>query len=91
MKDIKQVSLIQRVLLEVEQFKKHKLNEFLVGETDWWYSPINDIVMAMTNGEEPGPFKYAEVETNDWLWVMSTIDGNLVLDEKGEKNEAMDR
>lgn len=83
MKDIKQVSLIQRVLLEVGQFKKHKLNEFLVGETDWWYSPINDIVMAMTNGEKPGPFKYAEVETNDWLWVMSTIDGNLVLDGKG--------
>lgn len=85
MKDIKQVSLIQRVLLEVGQFKKHKLNEFLVGETDWWYSPINDIVTAMTNGEKPGPFKYAEVETNDWLWVMSTIDGNLVLDGKGEK------
>lgn len=83
MKDIKQVSLIQRVLLEVGQFKKHKLNEFLVGETDWWYSPINDIVMAMTNGEKPGPFKYAEVETNDWLWVMSTIDGNLVLEVKG--------
>ncbi|AAM83065.1 hypothetical protein CHPC974_001275 [Lactococcus phage CHPC974] len=83
MKDIKQVSLIQRVLLEVGQFKKHKLNEFLVGETDWWYSPINDIVMAMTNGEKPGPFKYAEVETNDWLWVMSTIDGNLVLEGKG--------
>ena len=91
MKDIKQVSLIQRVLLEVGQFKKHKLNEFLVGETDWWYSPINDIVTAMTNGEKPGPFKYAEVETNDWLWVMSTIDGNLVLEGKGEKNEAMDR
>lgn len=88
MKDIKQVSLIQRVLLEVGQFKKHKLNEVLVGETDWWYSPINDIVMAMTNGEKPGPFKYAEVETNDWLWVMSTIDGNLVLE---GKNEAMDR
>lgn len=83
MKDIKQVSLIQRVLLEVGQFKKHKLNEFLVGETDWWYSPINYIVMAMTNGEKPGPFKYAEVETNDWLWVMSTIDGNLVLEGKG--------
>lgn len=83
MKDIKQVSLIQRVLLEVGQFKKHKLNEFLVGETDWWYSPINDIVMAMTNGEKPGPFKYAEVETNDWLWVMSTIDGNLVFEGKG--------
>ena len=83
MKDIKQVSLIQRVLLEVGQFKKHKLNEFLVGETDWWYSPINDIVTAMTNGEKPGPFKYAEVETNDWLWVMSTIDGNLVLEGKG--------
>lgn len=91
MKDIKQVSLIQRVLLEVGQFKKHKLNEVLVGETDWWYSPINDIVMAMTNGEKPGPFKYAEVETNDWLWVMSTIDGNLVLEGKGEKNEEMDR
>ncbi|MDA2898249.1 hypothetical protein [Lactococcus lactis] len=83
MKDNKQVSLIQRTLLEVAQFKKHKLNEFLIGETDWWYSPINDIVMAMTNGEKPGPFKYAEVETNDWLWVMSTIDGNLVLDGKG--------
>ncbi len=23
------------------------------------------------------------LETNDWLWVMSTIDGNLVLDGKG--------
>ena len=83
MKDNKQVSLIQRVLLEVEQFKKHNLNEFLIGKTDWWYSPINDIVMAMNNGEKPGPFKYAEVETNDWLWVMSTIDGTLVLEEKG--------
>ncbi|ADJ61079.1 hypothetical protein [Lactococcus cremoris] len=40
MKDNKQVSLIQRTLLEVAQFKKHKLNEFLIGETDWWYSPI---------------------------------------------------
>ncbi|MCU5753426.1 hypothetical protein OBG91_07515 [Lactococcus lactis] len=84
MKDNKQVPLIQRTLLEVAQFKKYKLNEFLIGETDWWYSPINDIVMAMTNGEKPGPFKYAEVETNDWLWVMSTIDGNLVLEEKVE-------
>lgn len=83
MKDNKQVSLIQRILLEVEQFKKHNLNEFLIGKTDWWYSPINDIVMAMNNGEKPGPFKYAEVETNDWLWVISTIDGNLVLEEKG--------
>ena len=50
MKDNKQVSLIQRILLEVEQFKKHNLNEFLIGKTDWWYSPINDIVMAMNNG-----------------------------------------
>lgn len=83
MKDNKQVSLIQRVLLEVEQFKKHNLNEFLIGKTDWWYSPINDIVMAMNNGEKPGPFKYAELETNDWLWIMSTIDGNPVLEGKG--------
>ena len=37
MKDNKQVPLIQRTLLEVAQFKKHKLNEFLIGETDWWY------------------------------------------------------
>lgn len=83
MKDNKQVSLIQRTLLEVAQFKKLNLNEFLIWKTDWWYSPTNDIVMAMNNGEKPGPFKYAEVETNDWLWVMSTIDGNLVLEEKG--------
>ncbi|OSP86977.1 hypothetical protein B9W73_08635 [Lactococcus lactis] len=83
MKDNKQVPLIQRALLEVAQFKKHKLNEFLIGKTDWWYSPANDIVMAMTNGEKPSPFKYAEVETNDWLWIMSTIDGSLVLDGKG--------
>lgn len=83
MKDNKQVSLIQRTLLEVAQFKKMNLNEFLIGKTDWWYSPINDIVMAMNNGEKPGPFKYAEVETNDWLWVMSTIDGDLVLEGEG--------
>ncbi|WP_270219448.1 hypothetical protein [Lactococcus lactis] len=83
MKDNKQVSLIQRTLLEVAHFKKRNLNEFLIGKTDWWYSPINDIVMAMNNGEKPGPFKYAEVEINDWIWVMSTIDGKLVLDGKG--------
>ncbi|MCZ7690094.1 hypothetical protein OUY40_12675, partial [Lactococcus cremoris] len=46
-------------------------------------NPINDIEKSKTNGEKPWPIKYAEVETNDWLWVMSTIDGKLVLDGKG--------
>ena len=32
MKDNKQVSLIQRTLLEVAHFKKHNLNEFLIGK-----------------------------------------------------------
>ncbi|MEQ7202166.1 hypothetical protein [Lactococcus lactis] len=77
------MSVLQKVLIEIEIFKFNNLEEFTQGVTQWWYSPINDIVMAMNNGEKPGPFKYAEVETNDWLWVMSTIDGNLVLEEKG--------
>lgn len=77
MKDNKQVSLIQRTLLEVAQFKKLNLNEFLIGETEWWYSKSQDIIMAMKNGDQPN------ILTKDWLWVMSTIDGNLVLEEKG--------
>jgi len=77
MKDNKQVSLIQRTLLEVAHFKKRNLNEFLIGETEWWYSKSQDIIMAMKNGDQPN------ILTKDWLWVMSTIDGNLVLEEKG--------
>ncbi|KST91695.1 Phage protein [Lactococcus lactis subsp. lactis] len=77
MKDNKQVPLIQRTLLEVAQFKKYKLNEFLIGESQWWYSKSQDIIMAMKNGDQPN------ILTKDWLWVMSTIDGNLVLDGKG--------
>ncbi|MBU3885695.1 hypothetical protein KP732_07295, partial [Lactococcus lactis] len=80
MKDNKQVSLIQRTLLEVAHFKKHNLNEFLIGKTDWWYSPHYDRIMAMNTGERPLPFNKKYPEINDWLWIMSTIDGNLVLD-----------
>lgn len=83
MKDNKQVSLIQRTLLEVAQFKKHNLNEFLIGKTDWWYSPHYDRIMAMNTGERPLPFNKKYPEINDWLWIMSTIDGNLVLEGKG--------
>lgn len=79
MKDNKQVSIIQKILFEIEKFKFHNLQEFTLGETQWWYSHSQDIVMAMKNGEHPNIF------TDDWIFVLETKDSSVAIKGQDDK------
>ena len=73
------MSVLQKVLIEIEIFKFHNLEEFTQGVTQWWYSPSQDIVMAMKNGEQPNVF------SSDWIFVIETKDSSVAI--KGQDDD----